>query len=124
MISTKVSGSFERALAFGARIKRREQFAALAKYGQVGVMALAEATPKDTSDTAHSWTYQIVNKPGYFAIHWFNTNIEDGIPIVILLQYGHGTKNGGYVQGEDFINPALRSIFIQMADDMWKVVTK
>lgn len=124
MISTTVKGSFSRIEAFGARIKRREQFTALAKYGPIGVTALAAATPKESGETSESWVYEIVSKPGYFAIHWSNTHIENGVPIAILIQYGHGTKNGGYVQGIDYINPALRPIFAQIADDMWKVVTR
>jgi len=124
MISLKVSGSFKNTEAFADRIKRRQQFVVLGKYGAMGVRALAAATPEDSSLTANSWRYEIAQKPGYFAIHWLNSNVEDGIPIAILLQYGYGTKNGGIVQGRDYINPAMQPIFDQMAADMWKEVTK
>lgn len=124
MISLKVSGSFQNTEKFLSRMKQRDQFRALEKYGSVGVAALANATPKDSSETANSWTYEIANRPGYFAIHWRNTHVEDGIPIAVLIQYGHGTRTGGYVQGRDYINPAIRPIFDQIVADMWKEVTK
>ncbi len=124
MIRVAVTGSFRNAEAFGERMKRREQFAALAKYGPIGVAALSAATPKESSLTANSWTYQISSKRGSFAIHWQNTHVADGAPIAVLLQYGHGTKNGGRVEGRDYIMPAIRPIFDQIANDMWKVVTK
>jgi hypothetical protein len=105
---------------------RREQFKVLHKYGPIGVAALANHTPKDEAQTANSWYYEIVDKPGYFAIHWLNSNLEDPgrIPVAILIQYGHATGTGGLVQGVDYINPALRPIFDQMAADMWKEVTR
>ncbi len=124
MIKFKVSGSFKNMEAFGERMKRREQYRALVKYGPIGVTALSNATPVESAETARSWTYDIVSKPGYFAIHWSNMHVQDGVPIAVLLQYGHGTRNGGYVRGRDYINPALRPIFDQIANDMWKVVTK
>lgn len=107
-------------------MRNREHLTPLAKYGPIGVAALQAATPVESSETANSWYYEIVDKPGYFAIHWKNSNLEDPgqIPIAVLLQYGHATRNGGYVQGRDYINPALRPIFDQMATDMWKEVTK
>jgi hypothetical protein len=90
------------------------------------VAALAAATPRDSGETANSWTYQIVQRPGYYSIVWSNTHTEDPghIPIAVLIQYGHGTRRGGYVQGRDYINPAMRPIFDQIAADMWKEVTK
>jgi len=124
VISVKVRGSFTNTEAMLNRIKRREQFKALSRYGPIGVAALQQATPVDSSETAHSWRYEIESRPGYFAIRWLNSHVENGVPIAVLLQYGHATKNGGYVQGRDYINPALRPIFDQIADDMWKVVTK
>jgi hypothetical protein len=92
----------------------------------MGVAALQAATPKDSADTANGWYYEIVSKPGYFAIHWLNSNIVNPgqIPVAVLIQYGHATRNGGYVEGVDYINPALRPIFDQMAADMWKEVTQ
>lgn len=97
----------------------------LDKYGKRGVEALREATPKDTGKTADSWTYEIVEEPnGNLKIVWHNTNVvDDWANIAILLQYGHATKNGGYVQGRDYINPAIDSIFTNMADEAWKEVS-
>lgn len=97
----------------------------LDKYGKLGVEALREATPKDTGKTADSWTYEIVEeKNGNLKIVWHNTNIaNDWVPVAILLQYGHATGNGGYVQGRDYINPAIESIFNKMADEAWKEVS-
>lgn len=109
---------------FLERMKRQEQFRALEKFGPVGVAALASATPRDSSLTANSWTYEIIQKQGYYSIEWRNTHIEDGNSIAILLQYGHGTRTGGFVQGRDYINPAIRPVFDQIVADMWKVVTK
>lgn len=126
MIKITSRGSFKNSLAFLERMKRREQFRVLHKYGPIGVAALAQATPKDESDTANGWYYEIVDKPGYFAIHWMNSNVvyPGRIPVAVLLQYGHATGTGGLVQGVDYINPALRPIFDQIAADMWKEVTK
>lgn len=126
MIKVSVSGSFKNAETFLQRMQRREQFRGLERYGPRGVAALKAATPEDSSETANSWSYEVVNKPGYFAIHWYNSHMDEGggAPVAILLQYGHGTRQGGRVEGRDFINPALRPIFDQMAADMWKEVTK
>ena len=97
-----------------------------AKYGATGISALSRATPKESSETAISWYYEIIDKPGYFAIHWYNSNVvhPGNIPIAVLIQYGHGTRRGGYVQGRDYINPAMRPIFDQILADMWREVTK
>ena len=95
------------------------------KYGRLGVEALREATPKDTGKTADSWIYEIEEESnGNLKIVWSNTNVvDDWAPIAILLQYGHATRNGGYVQGRDYINPAIESIFKNMADEVWKEVS-
>ena len=126
MIKVTTRGSFDKSQAFLQRMKNRDQFKVLAKYGPIGVTALANATPKDSSKTANSWYYEIVDKLGYYAIHWYNSNVEDPgrIPIAAIIQYGHGTRRGGYVQGIDYINPAMRPIFDQIAADMWREVTK
>lgn len=126
MIKVTTRGSFAKSQAFLQRMRNREQFKALTKYGPIGVAALQNATPKETADTANSWYYEIVDKPGYFSIHWLNSHLEDPgkIPIAVLIQYGHATGNGGYVQGVDYINPAMQPIFDQIAADMWKEVTK
>lgn len=96
----------------------------LEKYGKRGVEALKEATPKDTGKTSESWIYKIVeDEKGNLKIEWHNTNANDGQLIAILLQYGHATRNGGYVQGQDYINPAIDSIFNNMAKEAWKEVS-
>lgn len=95
----------------------------LEAYARQGVSALSAATPKDTGLTAASWTYDIVIDQNGMTIEWHNTNVQKGYAnIAILLQYGHGTRNGGYVQGRDYINPAIRPIFDKMANDVWKEV--
>lgn len=124
MIKVTHKGSFKKTEAFLKRMQNREHLAALDKFGPIGVAALAAATPVESSRTANSWSYEIIRKKGYYSIVWLNTNVEDGVPIAIILQYGHGTKNGGYVPGRDYINPAIRPIFDQIAADMWRVVTK
>jgi len=124
LIKVKVTGSFKHVEDFGARMKRYEQFRSLIKYGPLGVQVLKSSTPIKKGETANSWYYQIVDKPGYFAIHWLNSHLVNMVPVVILLQYGYGTHTGGYVQGRDFINPAMQPIFDQMVAEMWKVVTR
>lgn len=126
MIKVTTRGSFSKSQAFLQRMKNREQFRVLHKYGPIGVEALRGATPKDEGQTADSWYYEIVDKPGYFAIHWLNSNIEEPgrINVAVIIQYGHGTGTGGYVEGIDYINPTMRPIFESMAADMWKEVTK
>lgn len=96
----------------------------LDSYGQEGVRALASFTPKDTGLTAASWNYVIEKKNGRISLTWKNSNINKGVNIAIILQYGHATRNGGYVYGVDYINPALRPIFQKLADAAWKEVTK
>jgi hypothetical protein len=124
LIKVTSKGSFKNMEKFLQRMKRLDQFKALAKYGPIGVGALSSATPEDSSETANSWSYDIVQEKGFYSIVWRNTHVVNGAPIAILLQYGHGTNNGGYVEGRDYINPAIRPIFDQIVDDMWKVVTK
>lgn len=98
------------------------KFADLDKYGQRGVEALRNATPVDTGLTAKSWYYKIVRKEGSVSIQWYNSNIQDGVPIAVILQYGHATGTGGYVQGIDYINPALHPIFDKIVQEAWKEV--
>lgn len=126
MIKVTTRGSFAKSQTFLRRMQKRQQFAVLHKYGPLGVAALNAGTPIEEGETAQGWYYQIVNKPGYFAIHWLNSNVEDPgqIPIAVLIQYGHATGSGGIVEGVDYINPAMRPIFHQMAADMWREVTK
>ena len=125
MIKVTNRGSFRNLEAFDQRMRQRTYLApVLSKYGPIGVAALSAATPVDSARASQSWYYEIVDKPGYFAIHWFNSDVENGFPVAVMLQYGHATKNGGYVQGRDYINPAMQPIFDQIAADMWKEVTK
>ncbi len=94
------------------------------KYGAAGVKALSAATPVDTGKTAGSWSYEIIQKNQSVEIIWNNSNIQNGVPIAVILQYGHATKSGGWVQGRDYINPAIQPIFDQIAEEAWKEVTK
>lgn len=124
MISFEVSGSFRNTENFLNRMKSGEIFALLEKYGQRGVIALQNATPIDTSETASSWYYEIVRKHGQYSLIFRNRHMADNVPVAILIQYGHGTATGGYVEGRDFINPAMRPIFDQILNDVWKAVIK
>lgn len=94
----------------------------LEKYAKQGVAALSSATPIDTGLAASSWGYEIIQNGSSISIVWTNDDIENGFPVVLMLQYGHATRGGGYVQGRDFINPALRPIFDKLADAAWKEV--
>lgn len=96
----------------------------LVPYGEAGVRALASATPKDSGETASAWSYEIVKGNGEYSIIWKNSKLVNGIPLVLLLRYGHGTGTGGYVQGQNFITPAIEGIFKQIADEAWREVTK
>jgi hypothetical protein len=95
----------------------------LAAYGQLGVYALAAATPKRSGKTAGSWFYRISRSGNTWFISWYNSNIHEGAPIAILIQYGHGTGSGAYVQGRDYINPAIRPVFDVITANVWKAVT-
>lgn len=95
----------------------------LNKYGERGVLALSKNTPVDTGKTAASWQYKVTKKGSSYQIHWSNTNVNKGVNIALILQMGHGTRNGGYVQGIDYINPAMKPVFDQIANDAWKEVT-
>lgn len=123
MITFTQKGSFRNIEAYLRRVDRRKAFQVLKKYGDEGVAALAAATPIDTSQTANSWYYDIIERKGYFSIRWNNRNVVDGRPIAILIQYGHGTGTGGYVQGRDYINPAIQPIFDKMVRDFEKEVS-
>ncbi len=122
MISFVHKGNFNNTEKFFDRIMHRSYKDILASYGERGVKALAAATPKDTGKTADSWTYSIEEGKGTVSIVWSNTNVNKGLNIAVLLQYGHGTRNGGYVQGRDYINPALRPLFDEIANKAWEEV--
>lgn len=123
MIKIGSKGSFQNTDRFLKRMSRREIFRSLEGYAQEGVNALASATPVDSGIAANSWSYEITSSRGSYTISWLNTNIENGFPVAIMLQYGHGTGTGGYVQGRDYINPAIRPIFDKIAESVWKEVT-
>lgn len=123
MISFETSGSFRNTERFLQKMRKNEIYSALDKFGKEGVDALASTTPKDTTDTANSWYYEIKRTRSSYSVTWFNRNVNQGVPIAILIQYGHGTGTGGYVQGIDYINPALRPVFDRIAADVWKAVT-
>lgn len=124
MITITQKGSFDNTEKYLSRLQRTQLDSILNKYGNLGVAALSNATPTDSGLTAASWYYSVVKRRGYYSIRWHNSHIEDGRPIAILLQYGHGTRNGGYVQGRDYIMPAIRPLFDQMANEAWREVTK
>jgi len=124
MIIIKHRGNFNNTEKFFSKVAKIDYARILEKYGQEGVNALSLATPVATGLTADSWGYEIHNSGSSFTISWTNSNVVDGVPIVIILQYGHGTRNGGYVQGQDFINPAIKPIFDKLANEAWGEVTK
>lgn len=125
MISFRQKGDFSNLSKFLERAKEVIKMGELDKYGRRGVAALSSATPRDTGKTADSWSYDIVREKDTVRIIFMNSNvISDGTPVAILLQYGHATKNGGYVQGIDYINPAIQPIFKQIADDAWREITR
>lgn len=124
MITFTEKGSFKNTERYLNRLKSAELFAVLNKYGSLGVAVLSNATPRETGLTSGSWSYTIVQRPGYYSIRWHNSYNVNGTPLVILLQYGHGTGTGGYVQGRDFINPAIRPIFEQMLAEAMREVSR
>ena len=124
MIRYRQKGNFNKTLTFLGKAKQVFNTSILDKYGQLGVAALSSATPVDSGKTANSWNYTIEQKKDSVTIAFNNTNIQNGVPIAIVLQYGHGTKNGGWVEGRDYINPALQPILDNLVDEVWREVTK
>lgn len=124
MITIKCDGTFERSESFLKRLLKLDIRQILEKYGRLGVEALRAYTPVDSGVTADSWDYEIEMGHDTYAVYYTNSNINKGVPIAIILQYGHGTNNGGYVQGRDYINPALRDIFDNLTNEVWKEVTR
>lgn len=123
MISFDVPGNFSKSESFLKKLLGYDIRTVLEKYGREGVSALASATPRDSGETAASWSYEIIGSKGGYQLVWTNSHIHNGVPIAIILQYGHGTGTGGYVQGRDYINPAMRPIFDKIAAEAWRVVT-
>lgn len=124
MIEIKQQGDFSKVTAFLERLKQGTNFSILEKYGRMGVEALQNATPVKTGLTASSWSYEIVQDKGKATIEFHNSNINNHVNIALILQYGHGTGTGGWVEGRDYINPALRPIFDNLADEAWREVVK
>lgn len=124
MISVSVKGNFKNTESFLNNIKKRAYIKSLDRYGQKGVDALAAATPRDSGKTASSWAYEVYDFGDTIKIVWYNNNVNKWANIAVLLQYGHATRNGGYVQGRDYINPAMQPIFDQIAEEAWAEVIK
>lgn len=124
MITFRQKGDFSNLTRYLEKLKEGVKLGDLDRYGREGVAALSSATPVDTGLTAKSWYYTIENKNGVAKISFHNSNIQNGVPIAIILQYGHGTRNGGWVQGRDYINPAIKPVFDKITESAWREVTK
>ena len=123
MITFKHKGDFSKLTAYLQRAKKGVNIRSLTKYADEGVAARSSATPVDSGLTASSWYHEIKDENGIVRISFHNSNVQNGVPIAILLQYGHGTRNGGWVQGRDYINPAIQPVFDKIANDAWREVT-
>ena len=124
MIKFRQRGDFSKATRYLERVKGVFNLSILDKYGREGVAALASATPVESGLTASSWSYEITRANGTAKISFHNSNIQNGVPIAVILQYGHGTGTGGWVEGRDYINPAIQPVFDKIANDAWREVTK
>ena len=124
MISFRQKGDFSKLDRYLERAKEVARLSILDKYGREGVAALESATPVESGKTASSWYYRIEHNKGMAKLGFYNSNINKGVPIAIILQYGHGTGTGGWVEGRDYINPAIQPIFDRIVDEAWKEVTK
>lgn len=124
MISVKQKGDFSKVNKYLVNVEKAVSPKILERFGKEGVAALRLATPSDSGKTANSWYYEIRSNKGLISITFNNSNIQNGVPIAIILQYGHGTRNGGWVQGRDFINPAIQPVFDKIANEAWREVTK
>lgn len=121
-ISFTSKGDFSKTIKFLNKVKNVKINNILSKYGKIGVNALSQATPKDSGVTSQSWNYRIEVNNNNASIVWYNTNVVKGVNIAVILQYGHGTRNGGWVEGTDYINPAMKPIFDKIANQVWKEV--
>lgn len=122
-ITFRHRGDFKKTERFLKKSMGRDYMKVLDRFGAEGVSALSAATPIKTGETASSWSYEIVQNDNGFSIVWNNSHVEKGVNIAVILQYGHGTRTGGWVEGVDYVNPALRPIFEQLADSAWREVT-
>lgn len=123
MFSIRQRGNFNNTEKFLKKSLGKDWRSILEKYGQLGVESLSASTPVDSGMTASSWTYEIIQNKRSLSIVWSNLNVVDGVNIAVILQYGHATKNGGWVEGTDYINPALKPVFDKLANDAWKEVS-
>lgn len=124
MITIRQKGDFKNTERFLSKARQLNVRSILQRYGDKGVLALAAATPVDSGKTSTSWDYRITTSNWGYSIGWFNSNINNGVPVAIIIQYGHGTGTGGYVPPRDYINPAMKSIFDPMAEEIWKEVSR
>lgn len=126
MISFTQKGDFSKTINSLSKMKNSNQkiINVMNRFGNIGVMELSKNTPVDSGLTANSWRYEITDKNGRIKITWYNSNVVNGVPIAIILQYGHATQNGGWVEGVDYINPTMKPIFDNMAKQAWKEVTR
>ena len=124
MIRFRQKGDFHKATRYFERLREIVHLGTLDKYGREGVAALASATPVESGKTASSWYYEITNNGQTAKISFYNSNVHEGVPIAIIIQYGHGTRNGGWVEGRDYINPAIQPIFDRIAEEIWREVTR
>ena len=124
MIRFEQKGDFSKLEKYLKKAMNTDLNSILHKYGQRGVKALSAATPVESGVTARSWYYEVENKRGRAAINFYNSNIRQGVPIAVIIQYGHGTGTGGWVQGRDYINPAIQPVFDEITKDVWREVTK
>lgn len=123
MITFRSKGDFSKTIRYLEKVKNAKINSIFDKYGQDGVAALASATPVDSGETANSWNYKVEIQNGSATISFYNTHVNQGVPIAIILQYGHGTGTGGWVKGRDYINPAIQPIFDKIVNEAWKEVT-
>lgn len=124
MVSFRHKGNFDKLNRYLVNVKKAVKIKDLERFGKQGVAALASATPVDSGKTAGSWYYEITNQNGVATINFNNSHVNKGVNIAIILQYGHGTRNGGWVEGRDYINPVIQPVFDKIADAAWKEVTK
>ena len=124
MITFRHRGSLSKTTQLLERAKHAVRLADLDRFGREGVAALASATPVESGHTANSWYYEITYTKSGATIAFKNSNIQNGVPIAIILQYGHGTGTGGWVEGRDYINPAIQPIFDRLADEAWREVVR
>lgn len=123
IIEFRQKGNFSKLNTYFQRVKQAAKVSILDKYGKIGVAALSSATPVESGKTASSWYYEIERSKGSATIRFLNSHVNKGVPIAIILQYGHGTGTGGWVEGRDYINPAIQPIFDKITEEAWKEVT-